>query len=513
MFSSIKQSRKSSSRSLLTLRARPQLEGLESRVVPYTTSGNLWPNPQLVTISFVPDGTNLGGQSSNLFSTFNSKFGSAATWENVILKAAQQWALQTNLNFAVIADSGAQEGSGSYQQGDPTMGDIRIGGYNFGTSALAQAFMPPPVNNYSLAGDIDFNTGQTFNIGSTYDLFTVAMHEFGHALGMLHSTTSSAVMYSAYNGAKSGLTCDDIAGIRNIYSNNNPRSADQFGGTNTSFAYAADLTSQIDTIYDTLLVTGLTLNSVGKKEYYAVTAPSGTGSTVTIDVQSSGLSLLAPTLTVYASDQITVLGSASGSGQYGTTLTVNLSNVSAGQQLYVKVGGAESTALGTGTYALTATFAGSALPSVPLPNTQVANGNPLHGGGGTALVGRDAQNTQTNPLDMPQLTHGGGCNCPFCRGAAAAVQQDQLAVTGLEKIASESTNRVAATFQTDATNQGSAVEAIVQNSTSGVADSRQGTLALPVISHQETTSYSAADLVFSSDWSDACFADADCMMA
>src|SRR6516164_5842402 len=111
-----------------TLRFRPNLESLESRVVPYSASGNAWPNPQLVTISFMPDGTNLGGTTSNLFSVFNQKFGSASTWQNQILKAAQVWAQQTNLNFAVVSDNGSASGSGNYQQGDPGVGDIRIGG-------------------------------------------------------------------------------------------------------------------------------------------------------------------------------------------------------------------------------------------------------------------------------------------------------------------------------------------------------------------------------------------------
>src|SRR6516162_10372534 len=77
------------------------VESLEARVVPYATSGNAWPHPNLVTISFEPDGTNLGGVSSNLFATFNAKFGSNV-WENQILRAAQVWAQQTGLNFSFI---------------------------------------------------------------------------------------------------------------------------------------------------------------------------------------------------------------------------------------------------------------------------------------------------------------------------------------------------------------------------------------------------------------------------
>ncbi|HLJ98213.1 MAG TPA: matrixin family metalloprotease, partial [Gemmataceae bacterium] len=235
------------------------LEALETRLVPYNVSGYAWPHPQLVTLSFVPDGTNLGGVNSNLFAAFDAKFGSTATWQNQILKAAQVWAQQTNLNFSLVPDSGADIGSGNYQQGDPGFGDIRIGGFNFNSSSLAMAYLPPSINNYSVAGDIAFNTGQTFNIGSTYDLFTVATHEIGHALGLLHSDTAGAVMYATYSTKMTGLSLDDTAAIRNVYSNNNPRSADAFYASmsNGSFSAAADITSQINATSQTAQLTNL----------------------------------------------------------------------------------------------------------------------------------------------------------------------------------------------------------------------------------------------------------------
>jgi hypothetical protein len=52
----------------------------------------------------------------------------------------------------------------------------------------------------------------------------------------------------------------------------------------------------------------------------------------------------------------------------------------------------DTTAFGTGAYALTMSFAGAPLPAVPLPNTQTANANPLSGGGGLA----DSTNTLGN---------------------------------------------------------------------------------------------------------------------
>src|SRR5439155_5038840 len=99
---------------------------------------------------------------------------------------------------------------------------------DFGNTSLARDMMPPPANNYSVAGDMAFNTSQTFNVGTTYDLFTVAMHEFGHALGLDHSSTASAIMYPSYNGVKPGASADDQAGVRNIYSGNSARPADGY---------------------------------------------------------------------------------------------------------------------------------------------------------------------------------------------------------------------------------------------------------------------------------------------
>src|SRR5215218_8238430 len=84
--------------------ARPELERLEERLTPYSISGNLWPTAQLITVSFMPDGTSINGRPSNLQGTFNARFGSAATWQAVFEKAAQFWAEQTNLNFAFVGD-------------------------------------------------------------------------------------------------------------------------------------------------------------------------------------------------------------------------------------------------------------------------------------------------------------------------------------------------------------------------------------------------------------------------
>jgi hypothetical protein len=410
-------------------RARLRVEQLETRVVPYTTSGNAWPHPNLVTLSLVPDGTNLGGVTSNLLSTFDAKW-SRTTWENQVLLAAQVWAQQTGLNFTVINDNGGAIGSGSYQQGDPNMGDIRLGGYNFNSSTLASAYLPPPVNNYSIAGDIQFNTGTTFNIGTTYDLFTVAAHEIGHALGLLHSTNSAAIMYATYTTKKSALNSDDISGIQAIYGGVPVDSV-----SNSTFATATNLNSQITSANLTALVTGLDLTTTSDVDYYTFTAPSGTNSSFTVTVQSNGLSLLGPSVTVYASDQVTVLAGGSGKTRTGNTLTYTITGVSAGQQFYVKVAGADTTAFATGAYALVLNFGSGSAPTVTGPNTQVLNGNPLTSGGGVPDSPPDPnQDTPGRDIfDIPAVetrqSVSGNAHGP---SAAATPMPSGIAVLGAE---------------------------------------------------------------------------------
>ena len=354
------------------------IEQLEDRVLLYADSGNVWWHPELITISFVPDGTDLGGVTSNLISTFDGN-PNLVGWRDEILRAAQTWAAATDVNFVLVSDSGAAIGSGSYQQGSTTIGDIRIGGYNFGNSTLAEAAYPPPVNNYSVAGDIAFNTGTAFNIGTTYDLFTVAAHEIGHALGLGHSTTSAAQMYPTYNTIKTSLNSDDQNGIRHIYSNDNARGLDRYDkpSTNNTWGDASNITGPLVRSKKWAIIDNLDITSTSDVDYYKVSIPSWAGNTLTVRVQSTGLSMLAPKVTLYNGSG-SVLSTATGASS--STLTVSTSGIQNNDWYYIRVEGANGTVFGTGAYGLTLDLGASSTPVIPLPDTQKLNGSPLQGG-------------------------------------------------------------------------------------------------------------------------------------
>lgn len=421
-------------RSAPPAKVRPTVEQLESRFVPYSVSGGSWIHPELITISFVPDGTQLsegtqGPVTSTMFADFNARFGSPSVWQNAILKGAQVFARQTNVNFAVVSDNGSPLGHlGAYQQGDPNYGDIRIGAARFtGFSFLAGAYAPQPINNYSIAGDFYFNTEYAFSNGTGYDLFTIAAHEVGHALGLSHSEITTAIMAAIYPGVKTDLTTDDVSGIRSIYSAGLARTADVYdtGNNNNSFSKATVI--PVDPVTKTGLITDMDITTTADSDFFKITIPSGTNGTLKVTVQSAGLSLLAPKLYLYNS-AYAQKGYANGTGQYGTTLSLTLTGVSAGQVYYVKVVGADTSAFGTGKYGLTVNTGPNADPVVPLPNTQTPNGSPLQSGGlesydpnghghdhGVADHGDDVGTIDSGVREEPRGRSDGGDDRPAIR--------------------------------------------------------------------------------------------------
>jgi hypothetical protein len=149
------------------------LEILEDRDVPSATVwGTPWPNADHLTLSFAPDGTQISGQSSTL-STVLANSGSNA--EQVILSAFQTWADYADINLGLVSDGGEAFGIGKAVEDDPRFGDIRVGAIPLDSSVLA---VTSPFNYLSTySGDMVFNAGEP--IGTTYNLYAVALHEVG----------------------------------------------------------------------------------------------------------------------------------------------------------------------------------------------------------------------------------------------------------------------------------------------------------------------------------------------
>ncbi|WP_292037681.1 matrixin family metalloprotease [Massilia sp. UBA6681] len=132
------------------------------------------------------------------------------------------WSAVANIVFTQVEDNGVPFNAPG------TTADIRIGGHvmDGANGTLAHGYFPP-ANGATAAGDIHFDIGETWKLGfggPGFDIFQVAAHEIGHAIGLNHSTTPGSLMNPYYTEAFRGLQADDIAGARYIYgaANTNP---------------------------------------------------------------------------------------------------------------------------------------------------------------------------------------------------------------------------------------------------------------------------------------------------
>src|SRR5438309_11687434 len=103
-------------------KTRLTVETLESRNL-MTVWGMAWANAEQLTVSFVPDGTDVDGHQSTLFQTLDAQ---APSWQSDVLRGLQTWAVNANINLKVVPDGGQPIGTPGLLQGDPRFGDIRI---------------------------------------------------------------------------------------------------------------------------------------------------------------------------------------------------------------------------------------------------------------------------------------------------------------------------------------------------------------------------------------------------
>jgi hypothetical protein len=330
---------------------RLSVELLEDRAVP-ATFGTPWPDPLHLTISFAPDGTSIAGHSSTLFQTLDAQEPTAA-WQTAILRAVQTWVASANISVGVAPDGGQPFGTPGPVQGDPRFGDIRIGAQPMAPSVLAVSV---PLDRYlggTWSGDILLNSTYDFTRPES-DLYGVMLHEFGHALGLAENGDPTSVLSRTTTAPQQQLSPADITALQALYG---PRTVAHHEegtfGTGT-FATATPLSYSIRYDGTTPLAAFGDVKAGGAQVYSLTSLPAYAGP-VTFLLQTAGISLLEPRLTVLDA-QGNVLGTAQSDNVDGDALTVSLAQATPGAVYYARVDGVGQGVFGIGRYALAVTF-------------------------------------------------------------------------------------------------------------------------------------------------------------
>lgn len=335
-----------------------RLEPLESRLL-LDGDGFLVGTDLHLSISFAADGTEIAGQANTLTSTFDS-IAPTADWQAAILRAFQTWAVETNADIGLRSDNGDPFGSPGPNQNDERFGDIRIGAIEMSPQVGAVSVPIDSLVSGTWFADVVFNTA--FNYQTLDDIYAVALHEAGNVFGLADNTDPTSPLFSGSNPTGLPPTATDVANLHQLHGTRLPdiNEVDDGVSDNDSFANATrikllETEGANEGSVPSFLYGDIT--DLGDRDFFELRTPGDYAGSVTLQLRSSGISLLAPSITLFdqAQQQLTQVISTSNTGD---ALSVTIPNVMPGQRFFIEVTGATSDLSGIGSYSLVTIFDG-----------------------------------------------------------------------------------------------------------------------------------------------------------
>lgn len=333
------------------------IEALESRwTMDGDSEGVVWGESPYLSVSFVPDGTQVAGQSSQLFSSLN-QIATPPEWQQAVITALQTWVVHVNGDVALTSDDGSPLGTEGESQGDPRFGDIRVAAIPMRRNVYALAIARGFVSG-TWAGDIVFNSNRIarqhpLDIDSLDAVFRVALHEGGHVFGLEDNGLPDSPMQSHGIPAVVTPSGADIQQLQNRFGVRAP-DGNEFDEHNNSIDQSTRLESSDDFVgsFPHIVFGDI---SAGDVDVFELNPIDNAAGPVTFTVRTESLSSLQPQLAVLNRFGVT-LASTQSMSTTGDIISVTISSIQPEEKYYAVVTGTPGGAHAVGGYALIATY-------------------------------------------------------------------------------------------------------------------------------------------------------------
>lgn len=127
-----------------------------------------------------------------------------------IRTAVNTWAAVCDIDFVEVPDSVAATVRFGKSYVDGRGHSLAI------TTIWPSGILNPLITEAVVVFDTADQSQATDALATSAGFLSTAIHEFGHVIGLDHSSTPSAIMYPYYSGA-TVLTSEDISGVQTIY--------------------------------------------------------------------------------------------------------------------------------------------------------------------------------------------------------------------------------------------------------------------------------------------------------
>jgi Ca2+-binding RTX toxin-like protein len=147
-------------------------------------------------------GTNFSGHV-----TFDNSLASIMPggYQNEIQRAFNAWEAVANIHFQQVSD-----GAGV---------DIRLGGSSIdGSSGILGVASWWQSGTVLTQADVEFDSAENWTLNTSgFSIFSVAVHEIGHAIGLAHETSAALAVMDPYYAALQNLQFADTSAIQAVY--------------------------------------------------------------------------------------------------------------------------------------------------------------------------------------------------------------------------------------------------------------------------------------------------------